>query len=90
MASICTEFIGLPNIGNSCYINGFFSALYFCKQFTNALFNSQPKDLTLQYLRNLMIHLYNRQKKEVLPVISSLKKTLPEDFSGSAVQQDTM
>jgi len=63
LASICTDFIGLPNIGNSCYMNGFFTALYFCRQFTNSFFHSQPKDVTLQYLRNLLIHLYQKQKK---------------------------
>lgn len=63
LASICTDYIGLPNIGNSCYINAFFIALYFCRQFSGNFFHSKPNDLTLQYLRSLLIHLYHRQRK---------------------------
>lgn len=89
LSSVCTEYIGIPNVGNSCYLNSFFIALHFCRQFVGLFFNTTPKDISLQYLRNLLIHLYQKQKKELLGTVSGLKKTLPEEFS-SSVQQDTM
>jgi hypothetical protein len=64
--------------------------MFFCKQFSDIFFHSTPKDVTLSYFRNLLIHLYYKQKKEVHSVITTLKKTLPEEFSSNAIQQDTM
>jgi hypothetical protein len=51
--------------------------MFFCKQFSDIFFHSTPKDATLQSFRNLLIHLYYKQKKEVHAVITTLKKNLP-------------
>jgi ubiquitin C-terminal hydrolase len=51
------DYVGLPNIGNTCYINSFLIILYFCRDFRKFLVKEQPTDKSLNCLARIFTDL---------------------------------
>lgn len=77
------EFIGLPNIGNTCYINSMLHALYFCKCFMEPFFRALPEDKSLIMMQKVFGELRKRDRTNLKGMMGELKSHLPEDFSGN-------
>ena len=86
----CQNLIGLPNIGNSCYMNSFIVSLYFCSDFNKAVTQNQFKDKSLIYLREIFIYLARKQSENLSKLLLAFKSTLPLEFNNNFEQQDSM
>ena len=86
----CDNLIGLPNIGNSCYLNSFLVSMFFCPDFKKAMMASNFKDKSLRLLKEIYSCLDRKDSQFLNQVIFAFKKALPEEFSGNTYQQDAM
>jgi ubiquitin C-terminal hydrolase len=84
------EFVGLPNIGNTCYINSMLHSLYFCRSFVHPFYRALPQDKSLIMMQKVYGELRKRDRTNLKTMMAELKAQLPEDFSGNFSQQDVM
>jgi ubiquitin C-terminal hydrolase len=84
------DYVGLPNIGNTCYINSFLINLYFCRDFHTFLVKEQPTDKTLNYLVRIFTGLDVKNTLGLQELVRKFKSTLPENFSSTDSQHDCM
>lgn len=59
------EYVGLPNIGNTCYINCMLHALYFCRSFTEPYFRAVPEEKSLVMIQKVFGDLRNRDRTKL-------------------------
>lgn len=86
----CQDYVGLPNIGNTCYINSFLVNLYFSKEFKKFFMEEEFADPTLAMLRKIYLCLDRKDKLPLEKLAREFKATLPPDFSSNDMQHDCM
>lgn len=84
------DFIGLPNIGNTCYINSFLINLYFCRDVCKLLREQRSSSKTIDSLARIFEALKIKNPIALQDLVKEFKASLPESFSSNDSQHDCM
>lgn len=71
------DYVGLPNIGNTCYINSFLINLYFCREFRKYIVKQRPSSKTLDCMIRIFNDLDIKNTVGLKDLVHEFKDSLP-------------